>query len=84
MVTVSIREREEKDLPDRPRYIVYAPESGGDFAVFGFIQGGETREEAVFWAERFASKNGLSYVAPEGWENVTGALPPEEDATRNG
>jgi hypothetical protein len=43
--------------------------------TFFMPTGGETREEAVFWAERAASKNGLRYVAPEGWENVEGSLP---------
>lgn len=84
-VRVGIRERVETEVPyvvgdhpSRPRYIVYDPQTGDDWAVFGTIQGGETREEAVFWAERFASKNGVNYAPPEGWDDVVGALPPKE------
>lgn len=75
-VTVAIRERTAEDLPDRPRYVVCNPTAGQDWTVFGMVQGGDTREEAVFWAERLASKNGLCFERPEGWENVVGALPP--------
>lgn len=43
-------------------------------SVFGLPQGGDTRAEAVFWAERFASKNDYVYVPPKGWENIEGVL----------
>jgi hypothetical protein len=46
-------------------------------SVFGLPQGGDTREEAVFWAERCASKNGFDYVPPHGWEDIDGKLPSE-------
>lgn len=47
--------------------------------VFGMIDGGETREEAVFWAERMASKNGFHFLRPAGWEDVVGALPETDE-----
>lgn len=77
MPDVVIREpsAEERKKFERPRYVVCNPESGNDFTVFGLIQGGETREEAVFWAERLASKNGLTFERPDGWDDVVGALP---------
>lgn len=43
-------------------------------STFGLPQGGDTREEAVFWAERFASKNGYRFVRPDGWDDVEGRL----------
>ena len=46
-------------------------------SVFGLPQGGDTRAEAVFWAERFASKNGYQYLPPSGWESIDGVLPEE-------
>lgn len=58
------------------RYVlVDADDSERLWFVFGLPQGGNTREEAVFWAERFASKNGAHFLRPEGWEQVVGALP---------
>jgi hypothetical protein len=45
------------------------------FSVFGREEGGRTREEALFWAERLASKNGLGLVLPEGWDHVRPKLP---------
>jgi hypothetical protein len=76
-VTIAIREASEEDREkyERPRYVVCNPQSGNDWTVFGHIQGGDTREEAVFWAERLASKNGLHFERPGGWEDVEGALP---------
>jgi hypothetical protein len=53
-------------------------------SVFGLPQGGDTREEAVFWAERFCSKNGYSFARPEGWGDVVGALPPEDEVEGEG
>jgi hypothetical protein len=72
---LGIRERTEDDQPDRPRHVVCFPDRGTDLAVFGQVEGGETREEAVFWAERAASKNGFDFQRPEGWQNVVGRLP---------
>src|SRR5574338_95278 len=84
------RERAERWPPpfggsmpsDVPKYVVVAlaheHEHNWICSVFGLPQGGETREEAVFWAERFASKNGYRFVPPEGWEDVVGALSPED------
>lgn len=76
-IKLSIRERTADDMPDRPRYVVCFPERNGDFALFGQIQGGETREEAVFWAERAASKNDFEFLRPYGWDEVVGSLPEE-------
>ena len=56
------------------KYVVVGP-SDYICSVFGLPQGGDTRAEAVFWAERFASKNGYVFLRPEGWEKVEGALP---------
>ena len=47
---------------------------------FGLVDGGDTREEAVFWAERWASKNGGHFVRPDGWEHVVGALADTDDS----
>jgi hypothetical protein len=58
-----------------PTYVVVNADTDDVVTVFGLPQGGETRAEAVFWAERAASKNGYDYVPPVGWEDVRGALP---------
>lgn len=58
-----------------PKYVVVNAESNRIYTVFGLPQGGDVRAEAVFWAERLASKNDFRYVSPAGWENVPGALP---------
>lgn len=58
-----------------PKYLVVNPKTDNFWTVFGMPQGGDTRSEAVFWAERLASKNDLDYQPPPGWENVEGALP---------
>jgi hypothetical protein len=73
-VAIRVVSREDQARYQRPRYVVCNPESGNDWTVFGLIQGGNTREEAVFWAERLASKNGLTFERPKGWEDVVGAL----------
>lgn len=57
-----------------PKYVVVNSETGGITTVFGMPNGGDTRAEAVFWAERAASKNDLLYEPPAGWENVVGVL----------
>jgi len=61
-----------------PKYVVVAQALIAEHmhicSVFGIPQGGDTRAEAVFWAERFASKNDYRYLAPKGWENVQGQL----------
>ena len=57
------------------QYVVVCVELPEQFlTVFGLVQGGATREDAVFWAERMADKNGLHFIRPEGWEDVVGAL----------
>lgn len=58
-----------------PKYVACNPGTGNIYTVFGLPQGGATRAEAVFWAERLASKNDLDYVPPPGWEHITGRLP---------
>lgn len=76
---ISIRARADDEDPEKfPPYILYRPDNGNVMLFYGIgVQGGATQEEAVFWAERFASKNDYRYVAPEGWEAVVGALPQE-------
>jgi hypothetical protein len=61
--------------PRVPKYVVVNPHTDGIYTVFGIPQGGDTRAEAVFWAERLASKNDLDYLPPAGWERVVGKLP---------
>lgn len=59
-----------------PKYLcVNAEKPENVWSVFGLPQGGDTRAEAVFWAERLADKNDLHYEPPKGWENVIGKLP---------
>jgi hypothetical protein len=58
-----------------PKYVVVGQGSDNIWSVFGLPQGGDTRAEAVFWAERLASKNDLVYLPPEGWERIEGVLP---------
>jgi hypothetical protein len=62
-----------------PKYVVVAARHVNEHmqlcSVFGLPLGGDTRSEAVFWAERTASKNGYDYIPPPGWENVEGRLP---------
>jgi hypothetical protein len=57
------------------KYIVVDTETGSYLGAFGMVDGGNTRAEAVFWAERWASKNGGHFLRPDGWEKVVGALP---------
>lgn len=61
-----------------PKYVVTTVENKDKHmficSVFGLPQGASTRTEAVFWAERFASKNGYDYVPPKGWEKIEGKL----------
>jgi len=56
-------------------YVAYNPKTGKNWAVFGSTQGGHTREEALYWAGRLASKNGLELKRPDGWEDVEAHLP---------
>lgn len=56
------------DADDPDRYL------GG----FGMVDGGRSKAEAVFWAERFASKNGYGFIRPPGFEKVLGKLPDRE------
>lgn len=80
IVDVAIREVSEGEQKEfkRPRFVAYDPLTCLDYIVFGSVQGGDTREEAVFWAERLASKNGLNFERPEGWGDVEGELPPDD------
>ncbi len=58
-----------------PKYLVVNPATDRAWTVFGIPQGGDTRAEAVFWAERLASKNDLDFIRPAGWERVEGRPP---------
>ena len=58
-----------------PKYVCVGASEDRIWTVFGMPLGGDTRAEAVFWAERTASKNDLRYAPPVGWENVEGKLP---------
>lgn len=64
-----------------PKYVVVAERHLDKHmyicTVFGIPQGGDTRAEALFWGERFASKNDYKFIRPLGWEKVVGALPKE-------
>lgn len=77
----AIRERTPQE-PHLPRYVVYSPETGNLWTVFGLVQGGDSKEEVLFWAERLVSKNGLEFERPEGWEGVEPKLPRQSDAER--
>lgn len=59
-----------------PKYVVVG-ENDRICTVFFMPLGGATRAEAIFWAERTASKNGMDFIRPAGWERVEGALPSE-------
>lgn len=74
-VKVSIRERLPDDPEGFPAYVVWNPITEKLWVTFGMVNGGNTREEVLFWAKRFSSKNGLPLELPEGWEDVEAALP---------
>jgi hypothetical protein len=58
------------------RYLIVEADNPESWlGAFGLVDGGDTREEAVFWAERWADKNGGHFLRPDGWEDVVGALP---------
>jgi hypothetical protein len=58
------------------RYIVVdADEPAVWVGAFGLADTTNTRAEAVFWAERWASKNDGHFIRPAGFEHVQGALP---------
>ena len=57
------------------KYVVVDADTDDYLGAFGMVAGGDTRAEAVFWAERWASKNGGHFLRPEGWDAVVGALP---------
>ena len=59
------------------RYVVVS-DDGEYLGGFGGVDGGDTREEAVFWADRWASKNGGHFIRPDGWAEVVGNLPEEK------
>lgn len=59
-----------------PRYVVVDANDPTQYlGAFGMVDGGDTRAEAVFWAERWASKNDGHFIRPDGWAKVEGALP---------
>jgi hypothetical protein len=62
-----------------PKYVVVTVEHQGKHmhicSVFGLPYGGNTRAEALFWAERFASKNDYRLIRPDGWGKVEAKLP---------
>lgn len=72
----------EEPWDAKVRYAVVDPTNGNYWTVFGLLQGGDSREEAVFWAERLASKNDLRFERPEGWGDVVGALPVRADSVK--
>jgi len=61
-----------------PKYVVVSLANDNIVSVFGLPQGGDTRAEAVFWAERCASKNGFDLELPDGWDKIEGKLPKED------
>jgi hypothetical protein len=62
-----------------PKYVVVTTEHADKHmhicSVFGLPYGGDTRAEALFWAERFASKNDYQMIRPKGWGKVEAKLP---------
>lgn len=90
--TLTIRKSTERERKDKfppivpggkrikvPKWVVVSLEHGTIVTVFGLPQGGATKAEAVFWAERAASKNGYEYMPPSGWENIEGELPKRKE-----
>ena len=61
--------------PMRALKYVVVDEEDRYLGAFGMVDGGKNRAEAVFWAERWASKNGGHFIRPKGWEKVVGKLP---------
>jgi len=61
--------------PEVPTYVVVSVETDRLCLVFGLPQGGESRGEALYWAERMVSKNGFDLVLPSGWKNVKAKAP---------
>lgn len=56
-----------------PRYVVCNAEQPEDIIlVFGMPEGADSKSEAVYWAERTASKSDLRYEAAPGWEDIVG------------
>ena len=83
---VTVRERQPYDQPvpfwatghlqKIPRYVVVDADDPGHYlGGFGMVDGGPSKKIAVFWAERFASKNGYTFIRPKGWEKIEGELP---------
>ena len=78
-VTIRETDQAERDTmgaarQGRLRYVCVNPATGDYRTVFGMVQGGHSKAAAVFWAERLASKNGLAYEPPPGWETIEGKL----------
>ncbi len=78
-VTVRAKRRGEPSVPFWgtgkpqiiPRWVVVdADDPDRYLGGFGLIDGGSTRGRALFWALRFASKNGYTFIRPDGWEKV--------------
>lgn len=58
------------NLQPIPRWVVVDADTDRYLGGFGMIDGGKTRGEALYWALRFASKNGYTFIRPDGWERV--------------
>jgi hypothetical protein len=60
---------------DYGKYLTINADTGDWVGAFFMPHTADTREEIVYWAERFAGKNGWTFIRPAGWEDVEGALP---------
>lgn len=83
-VTVRERRRGEQPVPfwgsgkpqPIPRYVVVdADDPDRYLGGFGLVDGGASKGKALFWALRFASKNGYTFILPAGWESVEAIEP---------
>jgi hypothetical protein len=85
MTTVTVRpttqaERDALVADKCPRFRYVCVDAVTDAYLYSFgilIEGAFSKAEAVFWAERWAGKNGARYVPPSGWEGIEGSLPEE-------
>lgn len=83
-MTLRIVEAHDNDSLDRPYNYLIEIRTGPDadwspLYVFGLPQGGVDKAEALFWAERAASRNGFQFTRPPGWEDIEAALPERDD-----
>jgi hypothetical protein len=86
-VTIRARRKDEPDVPfwatgvaqKVPRWVVVdADDSDRYLGGFGMVDGGKSKGEAVFWAERFALKNGYTFIRPAGFEKVRAKEPSDD------